>query len=250
MRTPARKLMSLALVMLLVLLTYTAGCLDDGDEEENGNGDDDKEVLANAGPDIVGQVGEPVTFNASLSSGPIEKWTWNIHGNVTDSFIKVLDGEVVNHTFQEEGVFTVTLIVEGKGEKVANDTVTARIDLITRETGQLGMLPSQLNETYEFGVKDVVQKIVLTLKYPSNVGTVIVPIPVYLDMEVYADETAPIATTTGQTRDEGDNQVETLDVPLNAVIRNDGFRVIVRWLSAPLGDVQFTLDVEIYYHAA
>ncbi len=250
MRTPARKLISLALVLLLVLLTFTAGCLDSGEEEENGNGDDDKEVLANAGPDLVGRLGEPVTFNASISSGPIERWTWNIHGNVTGSYIKVLDGEVVNYTFEEEGVYTVTLIVEGKGDKSSNDTLVARIDLIKKEAGQLGVLPNQLNATYEFAVKEQVQKIVLTLRYPSDIGTVILPVPAFLDMEVYAAETAPIATTTDQQRDDGETQTETLDLPLSDIIANEGFRVVVRWFGAPMGDVDFTLDVEIYYHSA
>ena len=48
MQWPARKLTSLLMVLLLILLTYTAGCLED--EGDDGNGDDEpKEVLANAG---------------------------------------------------------------------------------------------------------------------------------------------------------------------------------------------------------
>lgn len=241
-------------VLLIVLATILAGCLGDGDDD--GNGDDGKaeEVLANAGPDLVGEVGKEVTFNASTSSGPIVKYTWVVtSGNLSSSQPVTLEGEVVDYTFTVAGVYLVNLTVEGDKGQNATDSLFARIDLLENVTGHLSMSPSELNETYERTVTPDVQKIELTLMYPSEVGPIIGAAPVYLEMEVFAGGSLPIASTTGQQRDSGDTQTETLDVPLASVIDNGGFRILVRWQGAPVGpvgDVDFTLQIDIFYHSA
>lgn len=241
------------MVILVVLATLLAGCLGDGDDDGNGDNGKVEDVIANAGQDVVGQVGQPVTFNASASSGPIVSYSWNVDsGNLSSTQPIVLTGEVVNHTYTVAGVYMVTLTVEGDKGQNSTDTLTARIDLRETLTGHLSTSPSELNETYERAVGADAQKIVLTLEYPSDIQVVIGTAPVYLDMDVFTGGTLPAVSTTGQQRDTGDTQVETVEVPVTQAVDNEGFRVLVRWQGAPVGPVgavDFTLHIDIYYHA-
>jgi hypothetical protein len=239
MQWPARKLTSLLMVLLLVLLTYTAGCLDD--EPDDKDDDEPKEVLANAGTNVVGAVGEPVTFNASDSSGPIEKYTWGISVNATAPNLTVLDGVEAEHTFPEAGKYLVTLTVVG--DKGQNDSITihAFIDRIETVSGTITL--TERNETYEYAITDDVQAVKLTLTYTT--GTLLNPYT--LDMEVYIDDVQPLTSTVTQLPDQGDTQVEELDLSVIDILDNGGFRIVVRWTTAPTSGVSFDLDVEILY---
>lgn len=245
MRQRGRFHVSLAIVLLLLLAGPMAGCLkDDDDNGDNGNGDD--EVLANVGQDVYGKVGEAITFNASASSGKIETYWWDMdRGSATDELTKDLLGEAVSYTYQEAGVYIVTLTVEGAGDLNSTDTLLAHIDLVTSATASLSL--TTINQTYEYTVKPEIEKILLTLTYPSSIIEVL-PITVFLDMEVWTDEQTPVASTVAQLPDQGDTQTEELDVAPGLVIDDGGFRVVVRWAGPALGDVQFTLDVELIYH--
>jgi hypothetical protein len=238
----------LSMTMMLILVSALAGCLGGDDDNGNGNGKEE-EVLANAGADVFGLVGEEVTFNASASSGPIQKFWWDVdRGNATENLTEDLVGEEVTHTYMAAGKYVVTLVVEGKGDKTSNDTVSVFIDLVETITGTLQNVQA-FNQTYEYVVTDDVQTIKLTLEYPSNAGT---PITVYnLDMDVYTDGQTPYATTSTQTPNPtADTQVEELELTLTGIIANQGFRVVIRWGPVTwLAEVDFTLDVEIHYRA-
>ncbi len=228
------------MVLLLILLTYTAGCLED--EGDDGNGDDEpKEVLANAGTNVVGVVGEPVTFNASASSGPIVRYTWGISVDAASPNITVLEGVEADHTFVEAGKYLVTLTVVGDKDQNSSITIHTFIDLIKSISGTVSL--SERNETYEYTIADNVQAVRLTLTYAR--GTLLNPYT--LDMEVYTDETQPIVTTATQLPDQGDTQVEELDLSVPALLDYGGFRIVVHWTTAPTSEVSFEIDVEIMY---
>jgi len=245
-----RTVLVLSMVAMLVLVTSLAGCLSDEDDDDNGNGKEDP-VLANAGDDGFGEVGDVITLNASVSSGPIQKYTWTIRGpNATsyDNITKV--GLSVDHTFTQAGVYTVTLLVEGKKEdNNSTDTMRVLIDLMETHTGQLQNIQT-VNKTYEYTVYPEVQSIKLKLTYPSTVGVPPLAVPMNLDMDVYTDGQTPYATTATQPPDADDTQVEVLDLQIQGVITNGGFTIVVRWgpLATPL-TVDFTLEVEIHYRA-
>jgi len=237
---------SLAIVIMLLMAGAMAGCLKDDDDNGNGNGDD--EVMANAGPDIYGKVGKAVSFNGSASSGTIETYWWDVDkGNASAELTKDLIGKDVENTYSQPGVYTVTLTVEGKGDLNSTDTLTAYIDLVTNHTSSLSI--TTFNQTYEYSVKPEIEKILLTLTYPSTTGG-IAAIPVNLDMEVWTGDSTLVTTTFGQVRDQEDTQTEELNVAPGQIIDNGGFRVIVRWAEPPppLADLEFTLDVGLYYH--
>lgn len=240
-----------SMVAMLLLVSALAGCLsDDDDDNGNGNGKEDP-VLANAGTDLFGVVGDTITLNGSASSGPIQKYTWTIGGpnaSSPDNVTKV--GMEADHTFTEAGVYTVTLLVEGKKEgNNHTDTMTVRIDLEETITDTLQGTDG-FNRTYEYVVWSQVQSIKLTLTYDTFVTVQMVPIKVDLDMDVWTDGDTFDETTATQTPDTGDTQVEELDLQLQDIIAYGGFSVVVRWgpLGAPAA-VDFTLDVEINYRA-
>ena len=240
MQWPARKLTSLLMVLLLVLITYTSGCLVDEGDDDNGD-DEPKEVLANAGTNVVGVVGEPVTFNASASSGPIVRYTWGISVSVTSSNLTVLEGVEADYTFAEAGKYLVTITVVGDKDQNSSITIHAFSDLIKSVSGTISL--TDRNETYEYIIADNVQAVRLTLTYAT--GTLLNPYT--LDMEVYTDEVQPIVTTATQLPDQGDTQVEELDLSVPALLDHGGFRLVVRWTTAPTSEVSFDLDVEIMY---
>ncbi|MCK4970002.1 MAG: PKD domain-containing protein, partial [Thermoplasmata archaeon] len=137
----------------LVLVSSLAGCLsNDDDDNGNGNGKEDP-VLANAGNDAFGEVDQTITLNASTSSGPIQVYTWTIQGpnaSSPDNITKV--GQKADHTFAAAGVYTVTLLVEGKKEdNNSTDTMKVFIDLVETLTGQLQNIQA-FNKTYEYKV--------------------------------------------------------------------------------------------------
>jgi hypothetical protein len=239
----------LMVVMVIVLLTASsmAGCLGGDDNGDNGNGNGGGEVLANAGTDVFGLVGEPVSLNGSTSSGEIVKYWWDVEStNASDPLTEDLVGEVVQYTYNEPGVYLITLTVEGKKNKVSNDTVTAFIDLVEDRSGTLEI--NEVNETFEYTVTEDVQSVLLTLTY-STMTDGIVPLPILLDMDVMAGETQPIATSTTQPPDQGDTQTEELDVPTGTIISNGGFTVVIRWGGTLVPEAPFVLSVEIHYRA-
>jgi PKD repeat protein len=245
-----RTILVLAMVAMLISVSALTGCLGDGDDNGNGNGDEDP-VLANAGSDAFGEVGDTVTLNASTSSGPIQQYTWTIGGpNASSPDNVTKTGKEVDHTFTQAGAYTITLFVEGKeDDNNSTDTMRVFIDLVETKTGQLQNVQA-FNQTYEYIVWREVQSIELTLTYPTTAGSPI-PLPMNLDMDVWTDGQTPYASTSSQTPNPtADEQIETLDLTLQGVIDNEGFSVVIRWGpgTTPI-TVDFTLDVEIYYRA-
>ena len=245
MRWEGRRLTILAVVVLM-LAGSMAGCLKDEDNG-NGNGGDGGEVLANAGADVTGLVGEPVTFNGTASSGKIEKYWWDVDlsddpGNLTQDLV----GSEVQYTYDVAGVYTVTLTVEGKKDKNSTDTLVAKVGLVEEKAGSLRK--TAVNDSYAYTVTADVQKVMLTLTYPTTTGT-LPPIAIVLDMYVFAGETQPFTSTVGQLPDQGDTQTKELDLALTVPVTNGGFTIEVRGNGNPIADGSYTLKVEIYYHA-
>ncbi len=243
----ARTILLTSMVAMLVSVSSLTGCLSDDDDNGNGNGKEDP-VLANAGSDLFGEVGDTLTLNASTSSGPIQRYTWTISGPNASSPDNVTKyGVEVEHTFTEAGVYTLTLMVEGKKEdNTANDTAKVYIDLVETISDSLQGTEG-FNKTYEYPVWPQVQAVELTLTYDTFVNVVI---KVDLDMDVWTDGDTFDVTTGTQPPDTGETQVEELDLDVQDSIRNGGFTIVIRWgpLGAPAA-VDYTLDVEIYYKA-
>ena len=241
----------MSMVAFMLLVSSITGCLsDDDDDDDNGDGEEDP-VLANAGTDLFGQVGDTLALNGSASSGPVQRYTWTISGpNASSPDNVTKDGVEAEHTFSEAGVYTATLLVEGKRED-NNSTDTSRVFIDLVETVSDTLQASEgLNKTYEYAVHQEVQSIVLTLEYPTTVVVMAVPVKVDLDMDVWTDGDTPYDTTSNQPPDTDETQVEELDLELTGVIANGGFTVMVRWgpLGAPAA-VDFTLEVGIHYRA-
>lgn len=237
--------MGLLVVVVLLLAGSMAGCLGGEDENGNGNGNGDEEVLANAGNNVIGKVGEAVTFNASLSSGPIKKYWWDVDmGNASTPLTEDLVGQEVSYTYMAAGKYIVTLTVEGESDKNSTDTVTVFIDMVQETTGTLSA--TKRNVTSEYTVTEDVQAVKLKLTYASPT----ILNPYIFDMEVYTDGTQPIATTLTQPPDQGDTQTEELDLTVTQLTAHGGFRLVVHWTTAPTSDVNFDLKVEILYSAA
>jgi hypothetical protein len=241
----------MSMVVMLLVVSSMAGCLS-GDDDGNGN-DNKKEdpVLANAGTDLFGEVGDTLTLNGSASSGPIQRYTWTITGPNASSPENVTEiGAEVEHTFIEAGVYMVTLLVEGKkADNTANDTVMVHIDLVESFSDSLQGTEG-FNRTYEYTVWPEVQSIELTLTYDTFVTVSMIPVKVDLDMDVWTDDDTPYATTATQLPDAGDVQTESLDLQTSGVIGSGGFTVVIRW--GPLGapaSVDYILDVGIHYKA-
>ena len=80
--------------------------------------------VANAGDDVSVAVGETITFNASGSYDPdgnITNYEWDF-GDGTNA-----TGMIVNHTYANAGVYTVTLTVTDNKGDTGTDTLTAVI---------------------------------------------------------------------------------------------------------------------------
>ncbi|MCK5252089.1 MAG: PKD domain-containing protein [Thermoplasmata archaeon] len=221
------------MVLLIILLSYSAGCLEDEGDDDNGD-DEPVEVVANAGTNVVGVVGEPVTFNASASSGPIVKYTWGISVNVTSPNLTVLEGIEAEYTFTEAGKYLVTLTVVGDKDQNSSITMHAFINLIERLSGTISL--TERNETFEYTIADTVQAVSLTLTYAT--GTLLNPYT--LDMEVYAGEIQPLATTAIQLPDQGDTQVEELDLSVPDLLDHGGLRIVVRLMGTPTSAVSLS----------
>ena len=82
------------------------------------------EVVADAGPNIRVDEGVTVEFDGTGSTGDILSYTWNF---TYDDEPVVLDGDVVQFTFEKRGVYVVTLNVTGHNATWDTDTATITI---------------------------------------------------------------------------------------------------------------------------
>ncbi|MEX0406578.1 PKD domain-containing protein [Aquibium sp. LZ166] len=85
--------------------------------------------VASAGPDIRVAPGEAFSLSGERSSdsdGEIVAWRWDVNGTET-----VLEGDRIEHRFDEPGVYTMTLTVtddSSAGNRTAQDDVTIRVN--------------------------------------------------------------------------------------------------------------------------
>jgi len=80
--------------------------------------------VADAGPDQSGEVGRPLSFDGSGSSDPdgaVAHYAWDFGDGSLGS------GQVTSHTYDQPGLFTVTLVVTDDGGATAQDI--ALVDL-------------------------------------------------------------------------------------------------------------------------
>ncbi len=81
--------------------------------------------VADAGEDIISN-NLTVIFNGSLSydvDGSVVAWHWEFgDGNAAD-------GEVVSHTYEEEGIYIVNLTVEDNDGDAGNDSIEVMVDI-------------------------------------------------------------------------------------------------------------------------
>jgi len=92
--------------------------------------------IANAGGPYKDLVNTPITFNGSLSYDPdgyIIKYTWDFGDNSTG------DGMIVNHTYEQPGLYIVSLTVIDNNNGISKNTTTA---LIMNKTDTSSFKPS------------------------------------------------------------------------------------------------------------
>lgn len=100
-----------------------------GDPSSPPNGDlplgENHPPIANASAsEIFGFVNAPLNFNGSLSTdadGYITSWIWDFGDNTTG------DGETINHTYTNSGIYTATLTVTDNESATDTDTFIVQI---------------------------------------------------------------------------------------------------------------------------
>ena len=239
----------LVIVIVVVCVAVAAmwGSKGDGDDG-NGDGDGNKDpVVAEAGPDIIGEAGKVVDFNASASSGPIAQYWWDFDisdGNGT--LVHEADGKDVSHIFEEPGVYTVTLVVERKDGQSDNDTLKAFIDLNQTTPDSVSAL--QMSDNSTVTVKGDANRVILTLRFKTHTGSEIIPNNV--DMFVYDKGGRLIVNSVSQVVNPTlDDQEKTLDVPLAQIVVDGSCTVEVRYATTGLPrTVEYSLQVQVEYH--
>jgi len=243
-----RTLLAIVIVVIIIVAAVGVAAIY---ARKGGNGGDGgnnhpEPVVAEAGADVTGTAGTSVKFNGSASTGPITEYWWDFSRiNLTDHLRNEGSGKIVEHVFEDPGVYLVTLVVEGKGGKNSTDTLSAYINLNETKTGTVSL--THMNETFEWTVKTTIEKVVLTLKFPQDT---IAGVPIYnANILVYVGSATPSYDTFSQHPKANEVEtVKTLDVPVGQLAQNGGFSVEVRWLaSPPTHSVDFTLVTLLQY---
>lgn len=90
-----------------------------------GSSTNNRAPIAEAGPDLAGEVGEPVTFNGSASidpdGDPLVAYAWDFGDGATATTPQT------THTFASAGTYVVTLTVTDDGGLTGEDTTTVTI---------------------------------------------------------------------------------------------------------------------------
>jgi len=95
----------------------------------------DNKPIANAGENIIAQVGDLIRFDGSKSedvNGNTLTFKWRIPGSEFDI---IYDGVSPTHTFNKPGIYTVTLSVNDGELESEPDEVIVTVTEITDETG-------------------------------------------------------------------------------------------------------------------
>ncbi len=237
------------LIVVIIIAAVAAAVLMGGEDEENGNGGP-SEVVAEAGPDLVGQVGVPIDLNATASTGKIAEYWWDMdRGNVSEPLSRDAEGSITNYTYEEPGAYEVTLVCEGKDGTNDTDTLMAYIDLIDTREGTLTS-PGTMNDTYMWSVDQDINRVLLKLTFPTKTSDIQL-IPNNVDLYVYAGGTSSIVSTATQLPDpDAAEQEKTLDVPTGQLVTNGGFTIVVQLEAFGVQDpsVAYTLEVQLIYH--
>lgn len=74
---------------------------------------------ADAGPEIFSSTDKDITFDASLSKGLVEKYTWNFGDG------KTAEGKIISHKYEKSGEYIVSLNITSGGKENKNITKVA-----------------------------------------------------------------------------------------------------------------------------
>jgi PKD repeat protein len=129
---------------------------------------------ANAGPDLSVAPGETFTLFAGQSAdrdGAITQWRWDISGSDT-----VLEGEKVDHSFAEPGIYTITLTVtddSSASNRTAQDDVTVRVNHAPVAEAGKDLFSDQLRVELDAGASADPDGDGLTYKWNMGDGTIL-----------------------------------------------------------------------------
>lgn len=98
--------------------------------------------VADAGGPYAGDVGSPITFDGSGSTGPITTYLWTFGDGAT------AQGATASHAYSNPGTYTVTLTVFAQGGQQATDTTQA---VVSTAAPPLAVHLSLPKATYEVG---------------------------------------------------------------------------------------------------
>ena len=239
------------LVVVVVVICVAVAAMWGGKGDGDGNGGDNSDkvpVVAVAGPDIIGEAGKIIDFNASASTGHIAQYWWDFDSaNATEPLVHEADGKAASHIFEGPGVYLVTLVVERKDGQSDNDTLTAFINLNQTVLDSVSTL--QFSDNSTIAVKSEANRVALTLRFkthnPGTTGTFN-----NLEMIVRDKSGQQIITSFSQIVNPTlEEQVKTLDVPLAQVVIDGEFTVEVQYI--PTGilprTVDYSLQVQVLY---
>jgi hypothetical protein len=244
-----RRVLLAIIVVVVVIVAAAAFALmggDGGGGNGNGNGDD-KPVRAEAGPDVHGEAGQPLHFNASNSTGPIVQYWWDFDSaNNSEPLVHEADGVAAVHTYEEPGVYMVTLVVERKDGQNDTDFLSAYVDYNYTDHGTVSL--THMSDNITVPVKLQATRIVLTLTFKTKTtGSEVIPNNV--DMFVYIEGDTPSYSTVPQVvNPQQDKQTKTLDVPTGTIATKGGFKLEIRYTTTGLPrNIDYDLHVLVSY---
>jgi len=180
---------------------------------------------------------DTVHLSGKESKGDVVQYLWDF-GDGDEG-----NGPTVTHTYREAGKFTIRLTVIDSASEGHMDVAYLHVHHVETVSSTVSM--GQTRE-YVIPVKDWCQGSALALSYPS--GAIIGGNPTNdLDIEVYRPNGTLYLSSDEQEPDDGNIQVEELNVPIQEIAIGEYKNWKVRVTADSGINVKFDLEIEVNY---